>query len=83
MPRIPKWTFAALAALTTAAAAAWLSHSHAVSASQNSPGPAFVEFESGPVRPVALSPDGTTLFAVNTPNGTLEVFTSRPRLAGL
>ena len=27
------------------------------------------------MRPVAKSPDGNTLFAVNTPNGTLEVFT--------
>src|SRR5262249_61615092 len=26
----------------------------------------FVEFESGQVRPLALSPDGSTLFAVNT-----------------
>ena len=39
-----------------------------------SAGPPFVEFESGQVRPVAMSPDGNTLFAVNTPNGTLEVF---------
>ncbi len=39
-----------------------------------STGPSFVEFESGPVRPVAMSPDGKTLFAINTPNGTLEVF---------
>ncbi|MEO5922234.1 MAG: hypothetical protein ABIR70_00250 [Bryobacteraceae bacterium] len=38
------------------------------------PGPAFVEFESGHVRPLALSPDGKSLFAVNTPNGTLEIF---------
>jgi DNA-binding beta-propeller fold protein YncE len=38
------------------------------------PGPAFVEFESGHVRPLALSPDKQTLFAVNTPNGTLEIF---------
>ncbi len=37
-------------------------------------GPGFVEFESGHVRPIATSPDGSTLFAVNTPNGTLEVF---------
>jgi DNA-binding beta-propeller fold protein YncE len=36
--------------------------------------PAFVGFESGPVRPVAMSPDGTRLFAVNTPNNTLEIF---------
>ncbi|TMQ27427.1 MAG: hypothetical protein E6J90_02670, partial [Deltaproteobacteria bacterium] len=33
-----------------------------------------MEFESGPVRPIALSPDGTRLFAVNTPNATLEIF---------
>jgi YVTN family beta-propeller protein len=37
-------------------------------------GPSFVEFESGQVRPLAMSPDGKTLFAVNTPNGTLEAF---------
>src|SRR5579863_123687 len=45
---------------------------HHVSASSN--GPSFVEFESGQVRPLAMSPDGTMLFAVNTPNGTLEIF---------
>jgi DNA-binding beta-propeller fold protein YncE len=37
--------------------------------------PSFLEFESGHVRPIAMSPDGTRLFAVNTPNGTLEIFT--------
>ena len=36
--------------------------------------PSFVNFESGQVRPLALSPDGTTLFAVNTPGGHLEIF---------
>ena len=36
--------------------------------------PSFIEFESGHVRPIALSPDGTRLFAVNTPNATLEIF---------
>lgn len=40
----------------------------------SSTGPSFVEFESGQVRPIAMSPDGTRLFAVDTPNGTLEVF---------
>jgi len=34
----------------------------------------FVTFESGQVRPLALSEDGSTLFATNTPNGTLEIF---------
>ena len=34
----------------------------------------FTLFESGQVRPLALSPDGKTLFSVNTPDGRLEVF---------
>jgi DNA-binding beta-propeller fold protein YncE len=36
--------------------------------------PAFINFESGQVRPLALSPDGSRLFAVNTPDNQLEVF---------
>ena len=36
--------------------------------------PSYVLFESGPVRPLALSPDGTRLFAVNIPDGQLEIF---------
>src|SRR5579884_3686410 len=44
------------------------------SASASSNGPSFVEFESGQVRPLAISPDGKTLFAANTPNGTLDIF---------
>ena len=38
------------------------------------PAAAFVTFESGQVRPLALSPDGTPLFAVNTPDNRLEIF---------
>src|SRR5262245_47154034 len=38
------------------------------------PAGAFTEFESGQVRPLALSPDGTRLFAVNTPDDRLEIF---------
>ncbi len=34
----------------------------------------FVLFESGQVRPLAQSPDGTKLFAVNTPDNRLEIF---------
>jgi DNA-binding beta-propeller fold protein YncE len=44
---------------------AWASSAHA----------AFTTFESGQVRPLALSPDGATLFAVNTPDNRLEIFT--------
>lgn len=34
----------------------------------------FVAFESGPVRPLAISPDGSKLFAVNTSDNRLEIF---------
>jgi len=34
----------------------------------------FTVFESGQVRPLALSPDGNRLFVVNTPDNTLEIF---------
>ena len=35
---------------------------------------AFVTFETGQVRPLALTPDGHTLLALNTPDARLEVF---------
>lgn len=41
----------------------------------------FTLFESGHVRPLALSPDGLQLFAVNTPDNRLEIFDITP--AGL
>jgi YVTN family beta-propeller protein len=34
----------------------------------------FVTFETGQVRPLALSPDGNTLYVTNTPNSTLEIY---------
>lgn len=34
----------------------------------------FVNFESGHVRPLSLSPDGSQLFAVNTPDNRLEIY---------
>ena len=40
--------------------------------------PSFLEFESDLVRPLVMSPDGTKLFATNTPNGTLEIYTISP-----
>ena len=46
------------------------------------PGPlSFVNYESGQVRPLALSADGRRLFAVNTPDNRLEVFTLGATLA--
>lgn len=35
----------------------------------------FVAFESGQVRPMAMSPAGDRLFVVNTPDNRLEIFT--------
>jgi YVTN family beta-propeller protein len=48
----------------------------AVPQARSSPPPAgsFTEFESGQVRPLAMSPDRQHLFAVNTPDNRLEVF---------
>jgi YVTN family beta-propeller protein len=37
-------------------------------------GASFTTFESGQVRPLAKSPDGTRLFAANTPDNRLEIF---------
>lgn len=65
-----RWFVALLGiALGTWAASGWIPKQ----ASAGSTGPNFVEFESGHVRPIAKSPDGNTLFAVNTPNSTLEI----------
>jgi YVTN family beta-propeller protein len=35
---------------------------------------AFVTFETGQARPLALSPNGSRLFAINTPDNRLEIF---------
>jgi hypothetical protein len=40
----------------------------------------FTLFESGQVRPLAMSPDKQSLFAVNTPDNRLEVFPMASRL---
>ncbi|WP_437476134.1 hypothetical protein WME75_25750 [Sorangium sp. So ce1014] len=48
-----------------------------VSASADATAPSFTLFESGQVRPLALSPDGRRLFAVNTPDNRLEVYSVR------
>jgi len=46
----------------------------AISATSAQAQPSFITFESGQVRPIALTPDGTTLLAVNTPDNRLEIF---------
>jgi len=72
--RTPRWLVAVSAAGGLALFGVWLFRSKPASAQSASTPPPFVEFESGQVRPLAVSADGATLFAVNTPNGTLEVF---------
>src|SRR5690606_38615033 len=66
---------AALQAAAIAAAPLLATHAFAQTS------PSFIAFESGHVRPLAQSPDGTKLFAVNTPNNSLDVF--RITAAGL
>jgi DNA-binding beta-propeller fold protein YncE len=46
-------------------------------AKKKSSSPAYTLFESGQVRPLAMSPDKRHLFAVNTPDGRLEVYRIR------
>src|SRR5438128_874198 len=41
-------------------------------------GAAFVNFESGHVRPLAMAPAGDRLFAVNTPDNRLAIYTVTP-----
>jgi DNA-binding beta-propeller fold protein YncE len=66
-------TVTAVAAAFFAAGAVPASPVHARGQSTASQ-PSYTLFESGQVRPLALSPDGFTLFAVNTPDNRLEVF---------
>ena len=59
------------AGLLPAVAAAWLLGLGLPAAPA---GATYTNFETVPVRPLALSPDGHTLFAVDTPDGRLEIF---------
>ena len=43
--------------------------------------PDYTLFESDPVRPIAMSPDGQRLFVVNTPDGYLEIYDLSPGYA--
>ena len=56
----------------------------------NLPGPrptvgpqSYVNYESGQVRPIVLSSDGQKLFAVNTPDARLEIFSVGPSITPL
>ena len=70
-----KWgiSFASLAAMT-----AWIVVAVFAEANPAATRSPFTLFESGPVRPLALSPSGELLFAANTPDNCLEVFKVLP-----
>ena len=78
--RVKGWVFALWIAITATLFLA-LDRPPSTAASQASTEGPFIEFESGPVRPIAMSPNGARLFAVNTPDNTLEIFNVTP--AGL
>ena len=67
--------------LISALALTWLATASGSAWAQNG----YTLFESGPVRPLALSPDGTKLFACNIPDDRLEIFdvtSGSPKLIG-
>lgn len=74
--RAQAW-FAALRLLSGTATATLIALG-APTLSAQAAAPSFIAFESGHVRPIAQSADGTRLFAVNTPNNTLDVFNITP-----
>ena len=65
-----------VAAVLSALAALWLAgRAPAVRrVSAQTTAVTFRNFESPQIHPLALTPDGTRLLAVNSPNGTLSVF---------
>ncbi len=71
--RLKGWILA-LWAVMAAALFMTFDRTPGTAAKQASTGVPFVEFESGPVRPIAMSPNNARLFAVNTPDNTLEIF---------
>ncbi len=50
----------------------------ALPALAQSPAGTFTNFETGHVRPLAMSPDGSRLFAVNTPDNRLAIYDVTP-----
>jgi DNA-binding beta-propeller fold protein YncE len=72
--RVKGWVFALWVAITATIFLALDRPPSTAARQATSTGVSFIEFESGPVRPMALSPNGARLFAVNTPDSTLEIF---------
>nr|MBA3240846.1 hypothetical protein [Acidobacteriota bacterium] len=61
------------ALLTFSLSAVWLGHGAGLPLASAQVTPTFKNFEGPQVHPLAMTPDGTRLLAVNTPNATLSV----------
>jgi DNA-binding beta-propeller fold protein YncE len=72
--RVKGWVFALWVAITATLFLALGRPPSTAARQASTAGGHFTEFESGQVRPMALSPNGARLFAVNTPDSTLEIF---------
>jgi DNA-binding beta-propeller fold protein YncE len=72
--KLKGWIFVLWAAIGVMLLTAADPNSSTATTSSPSTGPSFTEFESGQARPLAISSDRNKLFAVDTPNNTLEVF---------
>ena len=73
LSKVPLSVLVCLAAAVAAAGAGGTRPADVRLAAAHTPG-RFTVFETGQVRPLALSPSGKFLFAVNTPDNRLEVF---------
>lgn len=73
--RFPTWLGKGIFFVSVFFCVVWMSVPSTFASSGDSPfADQFTLFESGQVRPLALSPDGQFLYAVNTPDSRLEVF---------
>ena len=52
----------------------WLEQEHSTTVLAQGPPPPYKNFEAPQVHPLAVTPDGTRLLVVNTPNNSLSVF---------
>ena len=71
-PEVPSRLVIVLALVS--GAVVWFAGRHATPARAQGPPVAYKNFEGPQVHPLAITPDGARLLAVNTPNGTLSVF---------
>ncbi len=81
---VPRFKFLRVITVVLAVAlgVGWVSFRNSVYNTKAQSAP-FKNFEAPQVHPLAMTPDGTRLLAVNTPNGTLSVFYSARNVLAL